>query len=155
MTAKQQIIQSRRPGGLAIASQRAFMKAHAAFYRLTSGRIGGRIRNRNFLLLTTTGRKSGQERVTPIFYMPEAGRFLLIASNWGAPNNPQWWLNLQAHPSAKVQVGKKIIAVTATTAHAEERTRLWSLVTSKYPDFADYQQRTTREIPVVILTPAE
>lgn len=65
-----------------------------------------------------------------------------------------WWLNLQAHPSAKVQVGKKTIAVTATSADAEERARLWSLVTSRYPDFADYQRRTTREIPVVILTPA-
>ncbi len=86
--------------------------------------------------------------------MPEAGRFILIASNWGAPNNPQWWLNLQAHPSAKVQVGKKTIVVTATPADAEERARLWSLVTSRYPDFADYQRRTTREIPVVILTPA-
>jgi F420H(2)-dependent quinone reductase len=153
MTADQQIMQSRRPGGLAITSQRAFMKVHTALYRLTGGRIGGKISHRSFLLLTTIGRKSGQERVTPIFYMPEAGSFILIASNWGAPNNPQWWLNLQAHPSTKIQVGKKTIAVTATSTDAEERARLWSLVTSRYPDFADYQRRITREIPVVILTP--
>jgi deazaflavin-dependent oxidoreductase (nitroreductase family) len=153
MTADRKVIQSRRSGGLAIAFQRAFMKAHTALYRLTGGDIGGKFRNRNFLLLTTTGRKSGQERVTPIFYMPEAGRFLLIASNWGAPVDPQWWLNLQARLSARVQVGKRTVAVTATQADAEERARLWPLITSRYPDFADYQRRTAREIPVVILTP--
>ena len=85
--------------------------------------------------------------------MPEAGRFLLIGSNWGAPTDPQWWLNLQAHPSARLQVGKRTVAVTATLADAGERARLWPLITSQYANFADYQRHTTREIPVVILTP--
>ena len=105
------------------------------------------------LLLTAIGRKSGQEHVTPMLYFPDGGRFILIASNWGAPNHPQWWLNLQAHPQAKIQVGRKTVTVTATQADAQERQRLWSFATSKYFNFDAYQQRVAREIPVVILTP--
>jgi F420H(2)-dependent quinone reductase len=116
------------------------------------------------MLLTTTGRKSGQQRVTPIFYLPamedtinsipiEKGHFLLIASNWGASTDPIWWLNLQVNPRAQVRIGKKTMAVTARKADSEERSRLWPLITSRYTNFADYQRSTRREIPVVILTP--
>lgn len=129
------------------------MRMHIALYRLTRGALGSRFGKRNFMLLTTTGRKSGQERVTPIFYIPEEGHFLLIASNWGAATDPQWWQNLQKNPLAKAQIGGKTVAITARQADAEERASLWSLITASYANFADYQRHTTREIPVVFLTP--
>ncbi|HLZ58490.1 MAG TPA: nitroreductase family deazaflavin-dependent oxidoreductase [Ktedonosporobacter sp.] len=144
----------RRSGESGRMLQRVFMRIHSGLYRLTGGVIGGRAGSRSFLLLTTTGRKSGQQRVTPIFYLPDGDNFVLIASNWGAPTHSIWWLNLQAHPQAWVQVGRKILPVIARQADPAERARLWSLVTAKYANFAAYQQRTTREIPVVILTPA-
>ncbi|HEU5382658.1 MAG TPA: nitroreductase family deazaflavin-dependent oxidoreductase [Ktedonobacteraceae bacterium] len=135
------------------ALRRAFMRLHIALYRLSGGALGSRFASRSFLLLTTIGRKSGRERVTPIFYIPDAGRFILIASNWGAASDPIWWLNLQAHPQAKVRIGRNHLAVVAQLADGEERARLWLSVTSRYIEFARYQQRVTREIPVVILTP--
>jgi deazaflavin-dependent oxidoreductase (nitroreductase family) len=135
------------------ALQRFFMDVHIFFYRRTGGGIGGNLAGRSMLLLTTIGRKSGQERITPIFYFSDRDRFVLIASNGGAPQHPQWWRNLQAHPQARVQVGRRIVAVTAQHAVGEERQRLWSLITTRYPEFATYQKRTTRDILVVILTP--
>lgn len=135
------------------ALRRAFMRAHIALYRLSGGILGSRFPTRSFLLLTTIGRKSGQERVTPIFYIPEASSFLLIASNWGEPYPPAWWLNLQAHPQARVRVGSKNLSVVARQANPEERAHLWPSITSRYGEFARYQQQVKREIPVVILDP--
>lgn len=135
--------------------QRYFMGLHVWFYQRTGGGIGGNLAGRSMLLLTTIGRKSGQERITPIFYFPENGRFVLIGSAGGAPGHPQWWRNLQANPQAKVQVGRSIIDVTAHEAVGEERERLWSLVTARYSEFLSYQHRTTRTIPVVVLAPVE
>lgn len=136
-----------------LALQRFFMQTHVALYRRTGGAIGGMLAGRPMLLLMTIGRKSGQERATPISYYPDGDRYILIASNGGAPRHPQWFFNLLANPQAKIQVQKKIIEVTAKQADPEERQRLWSLITEKYQNFADYQERITREIPVVILTP--
>jgi len=124
-----------------------------SLYRLTGGTVGGKMGGRPILLLTTIGRKSGKERVTPLLYLPEGDHFIVIASNWGEANHPIWWLNLQANPRAKIQIGRKTIPVTARQAGPEERQRLWPVITSQYSNFADYQKRTTREIPVVILTP--
>jgi F420H(2)-dependent quinone reductase len=129
------------------------MKVHVSFYRLTGGAIGGKLAGRPMLLLTTLGRKSGLERITPILYFSDGNRYILIASNGGAPKHPQWFLNLLAQPEAKAQIKQDILNVIATQADPEERQRLWSLVTAKYQNFADYQKKTTREIPVVILTP--
>ena len=133
--------------------RRAFMQAHIALYRISGGLLGSRIPTRSFLLLTTIGRKSGQERIIPIFYIPEDGDFILIASNWGEPRSPDWWLNLQAHPQARVRAGRKNLTVIARQADAEERARLWPTIVAKYGEFERYQQRVTREIPLVILTP--
>lgn len=133
--------------------QRGLMTFHINFYRLTGGKMGGKAGQRAFLLLTTAGRKSGQARVTPLFYHPDGDRYLLIASNWGAQNHPVWWLNLQKKPDASIQIGRKIIAVTAHQAEGEERQRLWEEITRIYSNFAAYQEKITREIPVVILTP--
>jgi F420H(2)-dependent quinone reductase len=147
-----QATRPRRKPGIGITLQRFFMCVHIFFYQRTGGVIGGNL-GRPMLLLTTIGRKSGQERITPIFYFPDGDRFVLIASNGGAPQHPQWWFNLKAHAQAKVQVGRQMIAVTAQQADGEERQHLWSLITAKYPEFITYQKRTMREIPVVILTP--
>jgi len=135
------------------ALRRAFMRAHIALYRLSGGLLGSRIPGRSFMLLTTIGCKSGLERVTPIFYLPKADQFLLIASNWGGQQQPSWWLNLQAHPQAKVRVGRRHLTVMARQADAEERARLWPSIVSRYAEFARYQQQVTREIPIIILSP--
>ena len=126
---------------------------HVYLYRLTGGVIGGKMGSRPLLLLTTTGRKSGKERVTPLLYIPDGDHYLLAASANGADSHPQWYLNLVANPKASVQIGKQIIPVTAETASAEERPRLWALFT-RFGNFAGYERKTTREIPVVILTPS-
>lgn len=152
MAQQDQAIQQHRKSDIGIILQRFFMRVHIFFYQRTGGVIGGNL-GRPMLLLTTIGRKSGQERITPIFYFPDGDRFILIASNSGAPQHPQWCFNLQASSLAKVQIGRNIIAVTAQQADGEERQRLWSLITAKYPAFNAYQKRTMREIPVVILTP--
>jgi len=135
------------------ALRRAFMRFHIVLYRLSGGLLGSRAPGRSFMLLTTIGRKSGQERVTPILYIPEANDFLLIASNWGEQKHPAWWLNLQAHPQARVRVGRKELAVVARQANSEERAHLWPSIQARYGEFKRYQQRVTREIPVIILSP--
>jgi F420H(2)-dependent quinone reductase len=135
------------------ALRRAFMRVHIAIYRVSGGLLGSRIPTRSFLLLTTLGRKSGQERVTPIFYIPSGEDFILVASNWGEPTLPLWWLNLQAHPQAKVRAGRKRLAVVARQADAEEHARLWPAIIARYGEFARYQRRLEREIPLVILSP--
>src|SRR5690242_5020059 len=116
--------QSSRKGNLSITLTRWFMAGHIALYRLTRGVVGSKIGKFSFLLLTTIGRKSGLERVTPLFYIPDEGRFLLIASNWGSEKPPLWWVNLQAHPQATIQVGRRQLSVTATQADPQERAKL-------------------------------
>jgi len=139
--------------GTSVALQRFFMKVHIVFYQRTGGVIGGNLAGHPMLLLTTVGRKTQQERLTPIAYYRDGERFILIASNGGAQKHPIWWLNLQAHPQARVQVGAKIIPVTASEAQGEELQRLWSEITAKFSNFQSYQEKTERMIPVVILTP--
>jgi len=153
MPAGRQNAQQRSSSRLGRALKRAFMQAHIALYRLSGGVLGRRFGRQSFLLLTTTGRKSGRERVTPLFYLPEGNDFMLIASNWGEATDPNWWQNLQAHPQAQVQVGQRNLTVSARQVGPEERARLWPFITARYPNFANYQRGITREIPVVLLTP--
>ncbi len=143
---------SRRSPRIGTKLQRFLMDVHIFLYQRTGGKLGGKLAGRSMLLLTTIGRKSGQERITPIFYLPDGNRFLLIASNGGALRHPQWWRNLQAHPQARVQIGRDTLSVMAWQADAQERPALWARITAQYPNFAAYQKRTTREIPVVLLT---
>lgn len=152
MTTHSQTARQRKQS-INLALQRFFMKMHVFLYRSTGGAISGKMAGRTMLLLTTRGRKSGQERITPIQYNMDGNNFILIASNGGSEKHPQWFLNLQAHPQSKVQVGRRIIAVTASEAQGEERQRIWSLVTVHSSEFDNYQQRIKREIPVVVLTP--
>lgn len=140
-------------GGTARSLQRFFMNGHVSLYRLTGGAIGGGVPGKSFLILTTTGRKSGKERDTPLFYFLDEGNFIVIASNGGAQKHPTWWLNLQANPKGRIQVRKRTISVTARQASGEERKRLWSIISTKYQNFVGYQKKTAREIPIVVLTP--
>ncbi len=153
MSANSSTISPRPFGPLAANAQRFATALHTSVYHLTGGKIGGRMVGSPVLLLTTIGRKSGLVRTVPLLYLPDGDRFALVASNGGTAKHPQWWLNLQANPKAQIQVGPRSMTVTATRAEGEERSRLWSKLVEMYPDYANYQKRTPRGIPVVILQP--
>lgn len=105
------------------------------------------------LLLTTTGRKSGEKFLFPLFYGKERDSYFVIASKGGAPEHPGWYLNIVANPEVGLQVGTAKIKARARTAKGEERTRLWKKALEFWPPYADYQRNTQREIPVVVLDP--
>jgi deazaflavin-dependent oxidoreductase (nitroreductase family) len=127
---------------------------HRGLYRLSGGRIGGSLGKMAVLLLTTTGRKSGQPRTWPVGYFRDGDRFIVTASAGGGPKHPAWYLNLRDNPRVTVQLGDETIPMRADVSTGAERARLWSRLIGDYPNFADYQEKTTREIPVVILTKA-
>ena len=131
-------------------------RIHVALFRLTRGLVGSRMgKSMPVLLLTTTGRKSGKRRTTPLLYIEDAGRYVVVASVGGAPKHPAWYLNLQADPSATLEVRGRTLAVRAETAGPEERARLWRALTAMYPTYDTYQARTAREVPVVVLAASE
>jgi deazaflavin-dependent oxidoreductase (nitroreductase family) len=130
------------------------MRGHAAVYRASGGRIGGRLPGLpSLLLLDHVGAKSGKLRTTPLVYMPDGDRFLVVASKGGHPQNPGWLHNLRAHPDTKVQIGRSIVSVRAREADAQERRRLWPKAADYNPHWARYRGRTSREIPLVLLEP--
>ena len=137
------------------APPRWLTRIHTSLYLWTRGAIGGRMGTSPILLLTTIGRKSGVLRTTPLFYLADGTRFALVASNGGAEQHPLWWRNLLADPRAGVQVGRQNINMMARQATPEERAQLWPRLVAVYAPYADYQKRTSREIPVVILERAE
>jgi F420H(2)-dependent quinone reductase len=124
---------------------------HRRLYRLTGGKIGGRIGKLPVLLLTTTGRKSGQPRTQPLAYTKAGDGFAVIASKGGAPRHPLWYLNLHANPLAEVTVGRESWRVRARDAQGEERDRLWRALADLHPGYDGYARKTTRRIPVVVL----
>jgi F420H(2)-dependent quinone reductase len=150
MSTTSQAAPKNQVAGVGKSLQRLFMKGHVSLYRLTGGKVGG---GEHMLILTTIGRKSGVERDTPLFFFQDGDQFIIIASAGGAPKHPVWWLNLKSSAQAKIQVGSRVIPVTAKEAEGEDRTRLWSIIAENYKNFVAYQKRTDREIPVVILTP--
>jgi len=105
------------------------------------------------LLLTTTGRRSGKERTTPLTFFRDGTHFVVIASNGGADRPPDWSLNLQQTPRAVVEIGTDRLVVEARSASEQERERLWAMVTATYAGYARYQERTPRRIPVIVLRP--
>ena len=123
---------------------------HTAFYRASGGRFGARMRQAPVLLLTVTGRKSGKRRTTPLLYGRSGDDYVLIASVGGAPRNPAWYLNLQGR-EAEIEIGREHVRVRARDAEGEERERLWEQMVGLYPPYAEYQKKTTRRIPVVVL----
>lgn len=122
-------------------------------YRLTGGVIGGRVQSLPVLLLTTTGRTSGKPRTVPVAYLTDGSTYVIIASYAGRPRHPAWFLNLQSHPEATIQVKKRQMPVQAETANPQKRRELWARLMEVAPGYADYQKRTSREIPMVILHP--
>ena len=128
---------------------------HRGLYRLLGGRFVGSFGGAPVLLLTTTGRKSGKPRTTPLLYARAGDGYVLIASKGGADHHPLWYRNLHANPRAEVQVGRKTEQVRARDAEGEERERLWRTLTDLYPGYDNYAQKTSRTIPVVVLEPVE
>jgi deazaflavin-dependent oxidoreductase (nitroreductase family) len=105
------------------------------------------------LLLTTTGRKSGEKFIFPLFYGTDGDHYFVVASKGGAPQHPGWYRNILANPDVEVQVGTKKLKARARTATGDERTRLWKKALEHWPPYADYKLKTEREIPVVVLDP--
>lgn len=132
---------------------RTASQSHALLYRLSRGRLGGRIVGMPVLLLTTTGRRTGRRRTTPLSYLRDGDDYVLTASNGGNHWFPAWWMNLKVRPSAVVQVGPQKLRVSAREAAPEEAYRLWPKFVEGYKGYGDYANRTSRKIPVVILTP--
>lgn len=130
-----------------------FLALNVWLYRLTGGRLGGRMRGFNVLLLTTTGRKSGKVRTTPLGRFDWQGGYLIVASNSGQPTHPAWYLNLVSHPQVTVQVYDKVIPVTAEVLTGEARAQAWQQVIATAPSYANYEKQTRREIPLVLLRP--
>jgi F420H(2)-dependent quinone reductase len=130
------------------------MRGHAAVYRATGGRIGGRVPGLpSLLLLDHTGAKSGRLRTTPLVYMPDGDNLLIVASKGGYSRDPSWLHNLRAHPDTKVQIGRTRLNVHAREASSDERDRLWPKAAKHNPHWARYQERTSRQIPLVLLEP--
>lgn len=132
---------------------RVMSRANVWLYRQTGGRVGGRLRGAPVLLLTTTGRKSGEPRTTPLLYLRDGDDYAVVASYGGRPHHPAWFLNAQADPDVEIQVGAERSARRARAATDEERDRLWPRLVELYRPYADYQAKTSRRIPVVLLEP--
>jgi deazaflavin-dependent oxidoreductase (nitroreductase family) len=137
-----------------------FAQANVWVYRRTAGRIGGKWRIGSafprgipVLLLTTTGRKSGQPRTSPLLYLRDGEAVVVVASKGGLPEDPLWYLNVRANPDVVVQIGGQVETRRARTATPAERERLWPRLVEHYKDFATYQAWTERTIPVVLLEP--
>jgi deazaflavin-dependent oxidoreductase (nitroreductase family) len=124
-------------------------------FRANGGKVGGQFAGMPLLLLHTIGAKSGQPRINPVACMKDGDRFMIVASKGGAPTNPDWYYNLVAHPLVTVEVGTETFQVRASVATEPERTRLYNQMAADRPTFAEYQRKTTRAIPVVILTRIE
>jgi F420H(2)-dependent quinone reductase len=126
---------------------------HRRLYRLTGGKIGGRIGKLPVLLLTTTGRKSGQPRVSPLYFHRDGDTVVVAASRGGSDKNPMWYLNLKADPKVQVQIKKEVLDLTARDATEEERAKYWPKLVEMYPTYNDYQSWTDRVIPLVVCEP--
>ena len=123
-------------------------------YRATGGRVGGKFRSgAPVMLLTTIGRKSGRRLTIPLLYLRDEGRIVTVASKGGMDHHPLWYRNLVANPAVDVQIGTETSAMQAHTASDAEKSALWPKLVAMYPDYATYQTRTARNIPVVVLTP--
>jgi deazaflavin-dependent oxidoreductase (nitroreductase family) len=134
-----------------------FVKAHVWLYRSSKGRRGVTMRGRDVILLTTRGRRSGEPRtvaLVPFIAGDERGEMFVIASLAGAPKHPAWFFNLQADPEVTVQLGQETWKARATEVGEDERAPLWERITAAMPDYAEYQAKTSRVIPIVRLVRA-
>jgi deazaflavin-dependent oxidoreductase (nitroreductase family) len=122
-------------------------------FRANEGRVGGPFEGSTLLLLHHTGARSGTNRVNPLVYLGDGESYIVFASKAGAPANPDWYHNLKAHPEVTIEVGTDIIDAVASEAEGEARDRLFSAQVARSPQFAEYQKKTERTIPVIVLTP--
>jgi deazaflavin-dependent oxidoreductase (nitroreductase family) len=122
-------------------------------FRANGGRVGGMFAGMPILLVHHTGAKSGAERINPVAYLRDGERYAVFASKGGAPTNPAWYHNLKAYPDTTIEVGDQTLAVRACEATGEERDRLFRDQAERLPQFAEYEQKTSRTIPVLVLTP--
>jgi deazaflavin-dependent oxidoreductase (nitroreductase family) len=118
-------------------------------FRANEGRVGGMFDTSTLLLLHHTGAKSGTQRVNPLVYLPDDGRYVIVASNGGAASNPAWYHNLKAHPDTRVEVGSDTIDVVASETEGDERERLFATIAGASPQFAEYARTAGRVIPVM------
>jgi deazaflavin-dependent oxidoreductase (nitroreductase family) len=132
---------------------RAFGNFHAWAYEATGGRCGGRLMGLPMVLLHVVGRKTGKPRPTPLLYMKDGENVVIVASFYGSANHPAWYRNLMVNTECDIRIDRKRYRVHARTATSEEREKLWPRLTDFYPNYAAYQFRTDRVIPVVILSP--
>ena len=129
-------------------------RINTVLYKKTDGKVGGKfLKGAPVALLTTTGRKTGEPRVSPLLYLREGDRVILVASQGGAAKNPMWYLNLMANPKVSVQIKGEVLHLTARDATKEERAQYWPRLVEMYSSFDDYQSWTDRVIPVVICDP--
>ena len=128
-----------------------FGQEHVDRYVATDGEDGHEWEGTQTLLLTTTGRRSGEPRVQPLIYGTSGDDYLVVASKGGAPQHPAWYLNLEANPDVEVQVKGEKFKAHARTAGPDEKAKLWPIMTKEWPSYDDYQQKTDRDIPVVVL----
>ena len=132
----------------------AMTSANVAVYRASGGRVWAKVKGAPVLLLDHVGRKSGKKRTTPVLYMADGDDLVIVGSRGGSDATPAWLLNLMAMGSCTVQVGRERRSVSAREATAEEKAELWPRLTQMYSDYDVYQSRTSRQIPVIILSPA-
>jgi deazaflavin-dependent oxidoreductase (nitroreductase family) len=140
------------PAGGIMADQQNYNRNLIEEFRANRDKGGSAFAGRPLLLLTTTGAKSGLHRTTPMMYIPDGERLLVVASNAGAPAHPDWYRNLLAHPHVTVEVGSETFDATAEVAEGEECQRLWARIVELYPFFAEHQAKITRQIPVIKLS---
>lgn len=124
-------------------------------FRANHGKVGGNFEGKTLLLLHTKGAKSGQERVNPVACVQDGDRYVVIASKAGAPTHPDWYYNVVANPLITVEVGAETLTVQAAVADEPERTRLYDKMVEVMPGFGEYREKTTRVIPVIVLTPVK
>jgi deazaflavin-dependent oxidoreductase (nitroreductase family) len=155
MATRERTVRGRRFSDRFIAGAlRVFSRVHITLYRWTGGIIGERIFGNRMLLLTTIGRKTGQPRTKPLGYLTDGDALVIVAGAAGAAKHPDWWLNLESYPVAQVQVGKRRLRMSATRALPKEQQRLWARYPAQYALVESMQKRVSREIPVVMLRPA-
>lgn len=122
-------------------------------FRANQGQVGGPFEGSTLLLLHHVGAKSGKDRINPLAYNRDGNRYVVFASKAGAPTNPDWYHNLKAHPDVRIDVGTETIEVRAEEPTGEDRDRLFRAQAERSPQFAEYQSKTERVIPVIVLTP--
>ena len=134
---------------------KVMISVYVFLYRATGGVVGGKIQGLPVLLITSIGRTSGKPRTVPLGFLRDSSTYVIIASNAGQPRHPAWFFNLQSHPEATIQAKHVHVQVKAETANPEKTRELWARLMEVAPGYADYQKRTSREIPTVILHPVD